>query len=63
MSCAVREWAGSVLGEMAYVHVKAGVVAGVRVGYDHLFQSGGGFFGPVLEARVVGCCLGCGGKA
>ena len=49
--------------EMAYIHVKAGIVAGVRVGNDHLFQSGGGIFGPVLEARVGGCRLGCGGKA
>lgn len=46
-----------------YVHVKAGIVAGVRIGNDHLFQSGSGIFGPVLEARVVGCRLGCGGKA
>ena len=46
-----------------YVHVKAGIVAGVRIGNDHLFQSGGGLFGPVLKARMVGCRLGCGGKA
>ena len=46
-----------------YVHVKAGIVAGVRIGNDHLFQSGGSIFGPVLEARMVGCRLGGGGKA
>ena len=52
-----------VWGGQTYVHVKAGIVAGVRIGNDHLFQGGGGIFGPVLEARMVGCRLGGGGKA
>jgi hypothetical protein len=46
-------------GEVTYVHVEAGVVAGVRVGGYHFVESGGGIFGPVLEARVGCCCLGC----
>ena len=49
--------------EVTYVHVEAGIVAGVRIGNDHFLKSGGSLFGPVLEARMVGCRLGCGGKA
>jgi hypothetical protein len=45
-----------------YVHVEAGVVAGVGVGGDHFIESGGGIFRPVLEACVVSR-LGCGCEA
>jgi hypothetical protein len=52
-------WIGQLVrGEVTYVHVEAGIVAGIRIGSHHFIESGGGIFGPVLEARV-GSGLGC----